>query len=336
MLADEPGGGNLLNEQLVGLTTTYASGEMDVLVALLKPVGARSVDGTGASGLSSAERIVACWCHAGTLFKIIHPVVQPTELKALAEQYSGDSISAAFTNEMEFRADIASPRSISAEALLIWGLAYSCDALVHGMIPAVARKLLTELVVQEIDGISFPQGLLIDGKWLHPNTTNSFLAYPIGGLVEAITGTDVGRWSEIELQREILSQCLGSPGGDAGGLQAWRMVLHVMMIAAVPSEFEGMLVAAIERSLATTADVVLTDEPHTTKSGAVARLVSDSVVRTDILTKKSAVHFLGFVRYKDPIGSTHETGYCAHFDLELGAFVMHSYEGYNCTKTKKA
>ncbi len=82
--------------------------------------------------------------------------------------------------------------------------------------------------------------------------------------------------------------------------------------------------------------VILTDEPHEMGTGAAVNLLSDSTIRIGVLAKKTTIHFLGFVRYRDQIGNHHETGYCAYFNLDLGQFVMHGGEGYNYTKSQKA
>ena len=239
---------------LLDLADAHMNGDSSVFAALVKAVGARSTEWAGAFDLTSAERIVACWCHAGALFKIIHPVVDPADLKALAQRHSGDAMSAAFTDELEFRSDVASPRFVSAEVLLIWGVAHSYDPSIHGALPESLRNLITGLAVQDIGGTSFPQGSLLDAKWLRPDATRSFLAISIAGLIGAVTATDVGKWYEPAAQREMIAQSLPLAGSDVPGLQAWRMVLCVMAVAGMPPEFEGMLVAAVERSAAVRAD----------------------------------------------------------------------------------
>ena len=239
---------------LLELADGFANGDWGVFAALSKAIGARSAEWAGALDLTSAERIVACWCHAGALFKIIHPVVEPADLKALAERHAGDAMSAALADEVEFRSDVASPRFVSAEVLLIWGVAHSCDASIRGTLPESLRNLIIGLAVQDIGGTPFPQGSLLDAKWLRPDATGSFLAGSIGELIGAVTATDVGKWYEPAAQREMISQSLPLAGGDLPGLQAWRMVLCVMAIAAMPPEFEGLLVAAVVRSAAVRAD----------------------------------------------------------------------------------
>ena len=162
-----------------------------------------------------------------------------------------------FADEIEYRSDIACPQFISVGALLTWGLAHASGVPATRVLLEAEREVLSNLVIQHVDGAPFPQGWLLEARFLRPNATASFLGDPIDGLVEAATGTDVGRWYTPEVQGKLIAHCLETSGPDESGLTAWRMLLCVAGFAAVAQDMGGALREAVER----TADVVPDADP---------------------------------------------------------------------------
>jgi hypothetical protein len=221
---------------------------LTIFASLLRAFGGRSAQWRGASEVGPAGRIAACWVHACQIFCVIAPVVDAPDFRNLAESHAGESISAIFADEAAYRSDVACPQFVTPGALLTWGTAHAMAAPGVGL-SRVEREVLRDLVVQNVDGVPFPQGWLLDAKFLRPNATASFLGDPIGGFVNSVTETDIGKWYAVEAQREVLLHCLNTAGSEKSGLDAWRMVLCLAGFASIPSDMEDSLSEAVERTV---------------------------------------------------------------------------------------
>lgn len=112
----------LRKKQVGALVASATDGGMETFAALLRAFGGRSALWRGAASLGPAERIAACWAHACQVFRLVGPVVDPADLRGLAERHSGDSAYSIFADEIEYRSDVACPQFVAAGALLTWGL----------------------------------------------------------------------------------------------------------------------------------------------------------------------------------------------------------------------
>jgi len=129
------------------------------------------------------------------------------------------------------------------------GLAYASAARTTDTLLEAERDALSSLVIQQVDGVPFPQGWLLEARFLRPNATASFLGDPIDRLVEAATGTDVGKWYAAEAQGKLILHCLQTAGPDESGLNAWRMLLCVAGFVAVTPDMGDALREAVERTI---------------------------------------------------------------------------------------
>lgn len=211
----------VLRERQVGvLIASAADGGMETLAALLSAFGSRSALWRGAASLGPAERIAACWVHACQVCRLVGTVVDAADLQSLARTHSGDSVYSIFADEIEYRSDVACPQFIVAGALLTWGLSYASAARSTYFLLEAEREALSSLVVQHVDGAPFPQGWLLEARFLRPNATTSFLGDPIDRLIEAVTGTDVGKWYAADAQDKLILHCIQTAGSDEFGLNA--------------------------------------------------------------------------------------------------------------------
>lgn len=239
----------LQEKQVDVLLAAVTDGGMATLAALLRAFGGRSTLWRGIASLGPAERIAACWVHACQIFRLVGPVVDAADLRNLAERHSGDSAYSIFADGIEYRSDVACPQFVAAGALLTWGLAYASAARTTDTLLEAEREALSSLVIQQVDGVPFPQRWLLEARFLRPNATASFLGDPINRLVEAATGTDVGKWYAAEAQGKLILHCLQTAGPNEPGLNAWRMLLCMVGFAAVAHDMGDALCGAVERTI---------------------------------------------------------------------------------------
>jgi tetratricopeptide (TPR) repeat protein len=243
-------------KQVSALVASATDDSLSTFASLVRAFGGRSAQWNGAREVGPAERIAAGWVHACQLFRVIAPVVDAADFRDLADSHSGESISAIFADEAAYRSDVACPQFVTPGALLTWGTAHAMAA--PGVsLTQVEREVLRDLVVQNVDAVPFPQGWLLDAKFLRPNATASFLGDPIDGFVNSVTETDIGKWYSVEAQREVLLHSLQAAGPEKSGLDAWRMVLCLASFASIPADMEENLAEAVER----TVNVAPSDDP---------------------------------------------------------------------------
>ena len=233
--------------QTSALAAAATDNTLATFCALVRAFGGRSTELRGAHEVDSGDRIAACWLHACQIYREIRPVVDLADFRELAESHSGESISSIFAGDAAYRSDVACPQFVTSGALLTWGGCYAVAADGMGL-PEGERKIISDLVVQHIDGVPFPQGWLLDARFLRPNATASFLGDPIDGFVSSLTETDVGKWYVVEAQREILVSSLLKAGPEKSGLNAWQMILCLARFAIIPLDVQDSLAEAVERT----------------------------------------------------------------------------------------
>jgi hypothetical protein len=161
----------------------------------------KEIEATGAGTL-----LAASWTHACRLYNTLHPFMPDQHMVEFFGRFCDPRMGEVFSPEGDLRGDIAYPRRLRYEALLLHGLTLSnWSAAVSGLAAKAASGALA-LCFMEHNGAKVPKLELLNDPELHFNSLNSFLGGDRAAVLAALVGTENASFLGSEqIQKETLA-----------------------------------------------------------------------------------------------------------------------------------
>jgi hypothetical protein len=208
---DHPSYSRLAQRFIKKLISNEGEKEAEAFLSILNWVNNEISHRQDAINFSSNLRLALVWTHAHRLFLIFIFTGAPVDWLAKFFKQANEKIpTEILTRDPKQWYDVAHPRNVSEEILILHGLSYGLRDVRDELITSDLRSMLVKMALHEAEGIQIPAPVLMRDTTHASNSLSSFLSgdrgelfLPLLGMERAsiFTRTALRSWPEEALNR---------------------------------------------------------------------------------------------------------------------------------------
>lgn len=200
--------------------------------------------------------LAASWVHASRLYNTIHPFMPDRHIVGFFSRFCDPRMGEVFSPKAELRGDIAYPRRLSYEAMVIHGLSLANWNTAGTGMPAKAASSAIALSLVEHNGVKVPKLALLNDPALHYNCLTSFLGGNRAEVLAALIGTDTAQLLGSEQIRKETVAAISALIADPKQETQW-IILNALSGPKLPEEPVRRMVGELVKQTAFTDLLVL-------------------------------------------------------------------------------
>ena len=162
-----------------------------------------------ATGWRVELRLAVAWTHSNRLFTLLRSAgAKPEWIERLFSQPIYGLRTEMFEHDVTGYYDIAHPRNVSSEKLLMSGLSYAVSGKEGQILTDQTRQTLLEAATQELEGHKFPRISLMHDPTRADNCLQSFLGADRGIALSKLIGDEAAKVYYSKSLRELVSHAI--------------------------------------------------------------------------------------------------------------------------------
>jgi tetratricopeptide (TPR) repeat protein len=228
-IADSPAYARLCRWLIVELVGADRSDDIEAFIAMLQWVNDDFGRWPEARSWSPTIRLSMVWAHTNQLFSIFSQAGAPVDWVKKTFGEPGLRVPYdMFNRDPTYRQDIAHPRMVSLEALLLGGLGYAIEETADSILNQQLREVILERTFTEINGRQYPCLTLLRDPTQARDSLGSFLGGDRSQRLSPLIGADSANiFSRISLE-DSAAQALVRLEKDEEERTAWGELYAIL------------------------------------------------------------------------------------------------------------